>query len=433
MHARRSRSILLPFLLLSLAWPTAAAAIDLKITEKGEASCLRLAKRLEGLERTRDFWNGKPSKAAWFRSWLDQAIAKEAGKYADTCVRLDQIQVIGTHNSYHLQPRPTLFAALVFFDPMFLFWEYTHRPLAEQFGTLGIRQIELDVFRDPEGGLYGHRAGLTVVGEDPLSPLPEMFEPGLKVLHVQDLDFETHCPTLQQCLGDIRSWSDANPAHLPIFVLVELKDDPIPDPVDLGFVTPIPFDGASLDTVDAEIRAGIPAHQRFEPDDLRAGAPRLEDVVLENGWPTLGELRGKVIFAMDNGGSDRLNYIAGRPNLEGRVLFTNGVPGEADAAFVKRNDPIGSFDDIQQLVADGYLVRTRADADTDEARSGDTAPRDAALASGAQFVSTDYPEPDPDFGTGYSVTLEDGRPARCNPISAPRGCRGDALPGVSAE
>ncbi len=136
---------------------------------------------------------------------------------------------------------------------------------------------------------------------------------------------------------------------------------------------------------------------------------------------------------MDNGGGDRLLYLDGRPNLEGRVLFTNGVPGEADAAFVKRNDPQGSFDEIQQLVADGYLVRTRADADTDEGRSGDTTRRDAALASGAQFVSTDYPEPDPDFGTGYELRFEDGRPARCNPVSAPAGCRDTALGGVSSD
>ena len=45
--------------------------------------------------------------------------------------------------------------------------------------------------------------------------------------------------------------------------------------------------------------------------------------------------------------------------------------------------------------------------------------RDAAIASGAQFVSTDYPVPDPDFGTGYMVAIPDGMPARCNPISAP--------------
>jgi hypothetical protein len=62
-----------------------------------------------------------------------------------------------------------------------------------------------------------------------------------------------------------------------------------------------------------------------------------------------------------------------------------------------------------------------------EARTGDTGPRDAALASGAQFVSTDYPEPDPRFGTGYEVSFPDDTVARCNPVSAPRGCEAEWL------
>ena len=83
---------------------------------------------------------------------------------------------------------------------------------------------------------------------------------------------------------------------------------------------------------------------------------------------------------------------------------------------------------IQQLVADGYLVRTRADGDTVQARSGDTTQRDAALASGAQFVSSDFPEPTSEFGTAYQVVLPGGAsPARCNPVRMPAGCRDDAL------
>ena len=64
------------------------------------------------------------------------------------------------------------------------------------------------------------------------------------------------------------------------------------------------------------------------------------------------------------------------------------------------------------------LVRTRADADTVQARSNDTTMRDAALAGGAQFVSTDYEVPDPRFGP-YVVRIPGGTPARCNPVTAP--------------
>jgi hypothetical protein len=48
--------------------------------------------------------------------------------------------------------------------------------------------------------------------------------------------------------------------------------------------------------------------------------------------------------------------------------------------------------------------------------------RDAAFASGAQFVSTDYVFPDDPFGTGYVVDLPGDGAARCNPVNAPRRC-----------
>jgi hypothetical protein len=77
-------------------------------------------------------------------------------------------------------------------------------------------------------------------------------------------------------------------------------------------------------------------------------------------------------------------------------------------------------------VNQGFLIRTRADADTREARSGDTARREAALASGAQFISTDYQDPDPRFGTGYAAKLPDGAVTRCNLVSGVDLCAGVA-------
>ena len=77
----------------------------------------------------------------------------------------------------------------------------------------------------------------------------------------------------------------------------------------------------------------------------------------------------------------------------------------------------------------GYVVRTRADADTRQARTGDTTMRDAALASGAQWVSTDYPAPGMSsrFGTSYVAQLPGGAAARCNPVNAPATCRSYVL------
>jgi Phosphoinositide phospholipase C, Ca2+-dependent len=233
-----------------------------------------------------------------------------------------------------------------------------------------------------------------------------------------------------QCLEHVKAWSDARPRHLPIAILVELKDDPIIDPLQLGFVQPHPIGVAELDALDAEIRSVFPDDRVITPDDVRGTRPTLEEAVLGDGWPTLGAARGQVMFLMDNGGRFRTDYLAGHPSLAGRMLFTNSNPGLPDAAFVKRNDPRGpATAEIQDLVRRGYLVRTRADADTLQARTGDTTQRDAALLSGAHFVSTDYPVPgrSAPFGTDYVAQMPDGDPARCNPMNTGTHCRSAAL------
>jgi Phosphoinositide phospholipase C, Ca2+-dependent len=339
-------------------------------------------------------------------------------------LRMNQVQYLGTHNSYHIAPRADLFELLLAFIPdVAPTLDYTHIPLQEQFETQGIRQIELDIFDDPEGGLYANRPALTLLGEDPASGIPELDEPGLKVLHVQEIDYETTCYTFVSCLEEIKEWSDANPGHLPIMVLVEAKDDPIPDPVNLGFVTPLPFGEAALNRIDAEIRSVFPPEQLLVPDDVRGDFATLEAAILTDGWPRLSQARSKIMFGLDNGGEKRDTYIVGHPSLEGRVLFTDSPPGSPEAAFLKRNDPLGDPGEIESLVEQGYMVRTRADADTVQSRTNDTTQRDAALASGAHFISTDYPAPDLRF-SDYQVRLPGDGIARCNPVS-PGNCEGD--------
>ena len=340
-------------------------------------------------------------------------------------VRMNEVQYLGTHNSYHLRLRDDLFALLSNFDAeLALTLDYEHVPLQEQFGAQGIRQIELDVFYDPEGGLYANHNALTLIGEDVASGIPELDEPGLKVLHVQEVDYETTCYTFKSCLMEVKQWSDANPGHLPITVLVEAKDAVIEDP-GIGFVIPLPFDAAALDGIDEEIRAIFPEGRLITPDFVRGDAQSLEAVILNEGWPLLEAVRGRIMFALDNGGAIRDLYTEGHPALAGRVMFTDSAPGTPEAAFAKRNDP-SDFEAIQALVAQGYIVRTRADADTVQARTGDTTRREEALESGAQLVSTDYPVPDPRF-TDYQVSIPGGFIARCNPVNATTECASEDL------
>nr|MDJ0789782.1 Ca2+-dependent phosphoinositide-specific phospholipase C [Myxococcota bacterium] len=353
-------------------------------------------------------------------------------RYDDNCVTLAQIQVVGTHNSYHQRPHPDLLVALGTESPLDAFsWDYAHAPIPVQLEQLGVRQLELDVFADPEGGLFADPFGRRLVGEPPPAD-PALLAPGFKVLHQQDVDFETSCSTLVACLGQVRDFSDANPRHLPIFVQLELKDGP-PNAFEDEAVETVPFDDpALLDALEAEILSVFARERLITPDDVRGDAATLEEAVLAGGWPTLGRSRGRIVLLLDNEGPRRDLYVAGHPSLAGRLLFAPSPVGTPEAAFLKRNDPFADAADIRARVAEGYLVRTRADSSTVEARFGQRRRRNLAFASGAQIVSTDYPEPDP-VRTDYRVRIPGPAVARCNPLTAPPACRQAGLavdPGI---
>lgn len=341
----------------------------------------------------------------------------------DDELRLNQIQVMGTHNSYHLPPQPEFAAGLEQLVPgVVVNWQYGQDPLPVQFADQGVRQIELDVWVDPDGR-WAKRNAQAYAGL-PLEPHPELAEPGLKVFHIMEIDAESTCLTFVACLQQLEDWSVANPGHVPVMVLVEAKADVIPDPLAMGFATPVPWGVAELDQIDVEIRSVFDDDQLITPDLVRGDAATLEEAVLGEGWPTLGSVRGRVMFALDNGGEVMDAYQQGHPSLEGRVMFTGGdAPGTPETAFLKLNDPVADRTQIEDAVRRGYVVRTRGDADAFLRKDDHLAQREAALAGGAQWVSTDYPVPDTElFDADYSLTMPDGTPGRCNPLAAPPWC-----------
>lgn len=340
-------------------------------------------------------------------------------------LRLNDLQVLGSHNSYKAaidaslmqilrERRPETARAL----------DYAHPPLREQL-RLGLRSLELDVYHDPEGGRYADPRGPELVEEQGLPPGPpydpdgRMETPGFKVLHVQGLDFRSTCLTFRRCLQAVRAWSAANPRHLPVIITLNAKDDSIGRP---GFVEPLPFDSTAFAALDAEIRSVFGPDQLITPDDVRGTAPTLRAAVRNEQWPLLSAARGQVMLVLDETGRKLDAYRQGHPSLRGRAMFADAPEESPEAAVHIVNQPLEQNEQIRRLVEAGYMVRTRADANTVEARTGATERRDAAFASGAHVVSTDYYRPDPDFGTGYEVSLPGGGPGRCNPVTAPETC-----------
>ncbi len=339
-------------------------------------------------------------------------------------LRLNQIQVIGTHNSYHAGLTPSEAKLLANKNPQAAeALDYRHPPLVSQLNA-GVRQVELDVYLDPEGGRYSHPANLAMmaaagipVGE-PYDPQHQMEQPGFKVMHVQDLDQRSTCALFSQCLQQIRGWSVAHPNHIPIFILVETKQGKLQQLANAK--EPLPFTTGAFAALEAEILSVFPRTAIVTPDDVRRHHHTLPEAIAESGWPLLSSARGKVVFLLDQRSNEPI-YTEGHPALQDRLLFTNATPGAPDAAFTEENDASPAA--IDALVKQGYLVRTRTDADTVQARTNDTSRRDAVLPSGAQILSTDYPASEPAKWSGYSVALPEKSAARCNPVLAPSPCR----------
>jgi hypothetical protein len=274
---------------------------------------------------------------------------------------LSQLQIKGSHNSYHRAPRISLSRT----------WRYSHAPLEVQLEAQGVRQIELDV-RWARGEL--------VVGHLPL------------------IDGRSTCKRLSDCLGRVKKWSRAHPGHMPLFVFLEVKDA----------LAPARLDGR-LDALDFAITRVFSRDMLITPADVVGDAPSLRQAVIAHGWPRVEDSRGKVMFVMFGPQRHKSAYVAGRPRLDGRVMFVaQRESHHAHASVLFYDDPLAEKAKIAEAVKQNFLVRTRADHNLVRTR----ARRDAALSSGAHFVSSDFV--DPRFNW-----IELRAPARCNPHSAP--------------
>ena len=78
---------------------------------------------------------------------LQIAIQSQLIPKSDLIIKLNQIQLIGTHNSYHIAPEPGVMKIIQSVMPnQAENISYTHRGLTEQLELLGIRKFELQKF-----------------------------------------------------------------------------------------------------------------------------------------------------------------------------------------------------------------------------------------------------------------------------------------------
>ncbi|MDP2309419.1 MAG: Ca2+-dependent phosphoinositide-specific phospholipase C [Pseudomonadota bacterium] len=310
----------------------------------------------------------------------------EAAGPMDDALDLADVQALGTHNSYHIEP-----------DQLFDASHAYTQPTLDAQADVGVRAFELDVH----------------LGDDGV----------FQVFHLPGIDPLSTCRTLGECLDVLLGWSDAHPCHSPFTVWIEPKDE-----LDAAVEGLVPLAG-HLTELDAAITDAWPRTRLIQPDDVRGGRATLAEGVAA-GWPSLADARGRMLVTLLDSGEHRAEYLDGAPSLEGRVLFVDSdTAADPFAATFKINDAGGSADEVRALVAANFLVTSNVDSnDADDATN--SASLAAALDAGPQSLASDQVAEI--AGSAYVAALPGGSP-RCHPERVPEGCGPEILEPASGD
>ena len=282
-------------------------------------------------------------------------------------LRLNEVAFLATHNSY--QPRAVLPYRLLLkavglipgvpVDGRLAGFEM--EGLTEQLEH-GIRSLELDVE--------------AVEGKDGLSFI---------VTHYL-LDNRSSCQDFGKALEELVLWSEHNPLHLPMIILIEPKTIKLP----LGGMRS--FDADCAAALDDVIRNQT-GDRLLTPDGVLGSYSSFAAMRADNGWPLLEECLGRILFVLHPCQATD-DYIALDRSIRTQAMFPclrYGGIREDYASFILDNNPESAAQHHDEVVEDlRLMVRTRAD---DYPQFSD-ARYAASDRCGVQIVTTDYPPRD---------------------------------------
>lgn len=272
----------------------------------------------------------------------------------DPTIKLNDIQILASHNSYKGMSTSLgrLFVGLgdSFDEARAL--KYSYQSITDQL-QLGIRSMEFDVRKRKDSFM---------------------------LTHVPLVDNSSVAPNFALALEEIKLYSDNNPIHIPIILLIEVKTDwMILDHALQQIET------EELLQLDQLIKDKL-GDRLYQPKDFMVNDLTVKETVTTMGWPSIQEMLGKVIIVLHPSEfNDR--YEAIDPSMQSQAMFIGSNAHDLDhdyTSFIVHNDV--DVESIQALVEQGYIVRTRID----ESLVFDQNRYMAALSSGAQILTSDF-------------------------------------------
>ena len=301
-------------------------------------------------------------------------------------VRFNELSFIATHNSYQTESLPEfrqiyknlsqLTLGLVSADKGGLDSE----TLTEQF-NLGIRSIEMDIETKVEDG-----------------------EISFVCLHSPVTDMTTNSYDFALALKEIRMWSEYNPDHLPITIIIEPKKASLP------MKNLKRFNLKYANALDELLRSEL-GEKLMTPSDMLGDYESFEQMRFDNGWREVKDMLGKVLVLLhDTTVTDK--YIAQDKSIKSQAMFPMLRYKDKDetfASFLLINEPKDALKHSEEIVDEYNLImRTQADKYTDHSEKR----LENALLSRAQIFSTDYPMKSGETKETYFVYFGDHKTVR---------------------
>ncbi len=304
----------------------------------------------------------------------------------DAGLKFNELSFIATHNSYQKKSVPALrelyqsLSELTFGLVKADKGEFQSQTLTQQFNC-GIRSIEMDI----ETFVKGNAITFTC-------------------MHSPAADMTTSCYDFALALKEISLWSDNNPNHLPITVIVEPKTISLPmeDMKSFNLDYAKEFDKILRDNLGDKL---------FTPSDMLRDYKTFGEMRAADDWCRVDAMLGKVLILLHETGVTE-DYIAMDTTFAAQAMFPMLREKDAHrdcASFLLINDPKRALECKAEILDElNLIVRTR----TDSYGSIDADKREYAISSGSHIISTDYPIRDDLTEDSYTVCFGEQKTMR---------------------
>ena len=296
----------------------------------------------------------------------------------DAGIKFNEMSFIATHNSYQSAATDETKAlyrslsALTFGILPENTADFASETLTDQLGN-GIRSLELDI------EVFDRDGNVTFT-----------------CMHSPHIDMSTTCYDFELAMKEIALWSDNNPNHLPVTIIVEPKSVFLP----LEDMKKFSFDYA--DEFDAMLKESL-GDRLFTPADMLRDYASFGEMRAADDWCKVSDMLGKVLVLLHDCGATE-EYIKLDPSLKSQAMFPMLRQDDIErdcASFILVNSPEKLLKSKEELIESGVIMRTRCD-------SFGNAPQkrfEQAMATPAHIISTDYPPRTDNTAESYVVSF----------------------------